>query len=189
MLEHIRRTAHFLVDTYNVLKSGVPNAIKVFNEEIIPEAFRPRGIRIDSGDMTYLSKEARKMLDEAGFPDCKIVGSNALDEFIIRDMLLQGAQVDLFGVGERLITSKSEPVFGGVYKLVAVEEQGEIIPKIKLSENVSKITNPGFKQVWRIFDRETGKAVADVLTSRMRLSMKAGHTSCLILNIHGKGRL
>ena len=114
-----------LVDTYNTLKSGVPNAIKTFNEEIVPRGFRPKGIRIDSGDIAYLSKEARKMLDEAGFHDCKIVASNALDETIIRDMLIEGAQVDQFGVGERLITSRSEPVFGGVYKLAAVEENGE----------------------------------------------------------------
>lgn len=155
----------FLVDTYNVLKSGVHNAIKVFKEEIVPRGFRPKGIRIDSGDITYLSKEARKMLDEAGFHDCRIVASNSLDEFIIRDILMQGAQVDLFGVGERLITSKSEPVFGGVYKLVVVEENGEMIPKIKLSENVGKITNPGFKQAWRLFNKENGKAIADVLTA------------------------
>lgn len=155
----------FLVDTYNVLKSGVPNAIKVFKEEVISKGFRPKGIRIDSGDITYLSKESRKMLDKAGFTDCKIVASNSLDEFIIRDILDQGAQVDLFGVGERLITSKSDPVFGGVYKLSAIEENGKIIPKIKLSENVGKITNPGFKQVWRLFDNETGKAIADVLTT------------------------
>lgn len=154
----------FLVDTYNVLKSGVPNSIRVFNEEIVPRGFRPKGIRIDSGDITYLSKEARRLLDEAGFPDCRIVASNSLDEYIIRDILIQGAKVDLFGVGERLITSRSEPVFGGVYKLVAVEEGGKIIPKIKLSENVGKITNPGFKQVWRLFDGRTGKAIADVLT-------------------------
>lgn len=154
-----------LVDTYSVLKSGVPNAIKVFNEVIVPKGFRPKGIRIDSGDITYLSKEARKMLDKAGFQDCSIVASNSLDEFIIRDILTQGAQVDSFGVGERLITSKSEPVFGGVYKLVAVEENGEMVPKIKLSENVGKITNPGFKQVWRLFDKETGKAIADMLTT------------------------
>jgi nicotinate phosphoribosyltransferase len=153
-----------LVDTYNVLKSGVPNAIKVFKEEVVPRGFRPKGIRIDSGDITYLSKEARKMLDTAGFPDCKIVASNSLDEYIIRDILAQGAQVDSFGVGERLITSKSEPVFGGVYKVAAVEEDGKIIPKIKLSENVEKITNPGFKQVWRLFDKENGKAIADVLS-------------------------
>jgi nicotinate phosphoribosyltransferase len=153
-----------LVDTYNVLKAGIPNAIKVFGEEIVPRGFRPRGVRIDSGDITYLSREARKMLDEAGFNDCRIVASNSLDEYIIRDILIQGAQVDSFGVGERLITSKSEPVFGGVYKLAAVEENGVMTPKIKISENVGKITNPGFKQVWRFFDRETGKAIADVLT-------------------------
>ena len=154
-----------LVDTYNVLKSGIPNAIKVFNEEVVSKGFRPLGIRIDSGDIAYLSREARKMLDEAGFKDCKIVASNALDEYIIRDILSQGARVDQFGVGERLITSRSEPVFGGVYKLSAVEEAGEIIPKIKLSENVGKITNPGFKQVWRLFDRKSGKAIADVLAN------------------------
>lgn len=153
-----------LVDTYNVLRSGVPNAIKAFNEVIIPMGYRPKGIRIDSGDIAYLSKEARRMLDEAGFEDCKIVASNALDEFIIRDILIQGAKVDSFGVGERLITSKSEPVFGGVYKLVAVEDNGEITPKIKISENVGKITNPGFKAIWRLFDKNTGKAIADVLT-------------------------
>lgn len=153
-----------LVDTYNVLKSGVPNAIKTFKEELLPRGYRPKGIRIDSGDITYLSKEARKMLDAEGFQDCKIVASNSLDEYIIRDILIQGAKVDLFGVGERLITSKSEPVFGGVYKLTAVEENGEVESKIKLSENVDKITNPGFKQVWRLFDRDSGKAIADVIT-------------------------
>jgi len=153
-----------LVDTYDVLKSGVPNAIKAFNNVLVPKGYRPKAIRIDSGDITYLSKQARKMLDAAGFPDCQIVASNSLDEFRIHDILVQGARVDSFGVGERLITSSSEPVFGGVYKLVAIEENGEIIPKIKISENVEKITNPGFKQVWRFFDRETGKAVADLLT-------------------------
>jgi len=153
-----------LVDTYDVLKSGVPNAIEAFNKILVPRGIRPKGIRIDSGDITYLSKQARKMLDEAGFPDCQIVASNSLDEFRIHDILVQGAKVDSFGVGERLITSSSEPVFGGVYKLVAIEENGGIIPKIKISENVEKITNPGFKQVWRFFDRETGKAVADLLT-------------------------
>lgn len=153
-----------LVDTYNVLKSGVPNAIRVFNEEIVPRGFRPKGIRIDSGDVTYLSRRARKMLDEAGFEDVAIVASNSLDEYIIRDILNQGACVDSFGVGERLITSRSEPVFGGVYKLCAVEEDGVVVPKIKVSENVEKITTPGFKQVWRLFDRESGKALADVIT-------------------------
>lgn len=155
----------FLVDTYNVLKSGVPNAIKVFNEEVVPKGFRPKGIRIDSGDITYLSKQARKMLDQDGFSDCQIIASNSLDEFIIRDILMQGAQVDLFGVGERLITAKSDPVFGGVYKLAAIEENGKIIPKIKLSENAGKITNPASKQVWRLFDRDSGKAIADLLTT------------------------
>lgn len=154
-----------LVDTYNVLKSGVPNAIKVFNEVLLPQGFRPSGIRIDSGDITYLSRKARKMLDDAGFEDCKICASNSLDEYIIRDMLMQGACVDSFGVGERLITSSSEPVFGGVYKLSAVETtEGKIMPKIKISENVVKITTPCFKKLWRLFDRESGKAIADVIT-------------------------
>lgn len=154
-----------LVDTYNVLKSGIPNAIQVFNEVLVPQGYRPAAIRIDSGDITYLSRKARKMLDAAGFEDCKICVSNSLDEYIIRDMLIQGAQVDSFGVGERLITSSSEPVFGGVYKLVGVEkEDGSITPKIKISENVSKITTPCFKDLWRLFDRETGKAIADVIT-------------------------
>ncbi len=153
-----------LVDTYNVLKSGIPNAIKIFREELLPRGIRPQSIRIDSGDMTYLSRKARKMLDDEGFTDCKIIASNALDEYIIRDILMQGAKIDAFGVGERLITSRSEPVFGGVYKLAAVEQDGKIIPKIKLSENVEKITTPGFKQVWRLFDNESGKAMADVIT-------------------------
>ncbi len=153
-----------LVDTYNVLKSGVPNAIKVFKNEIVPRGCRPKGIRIDSGDITYLSKMARKMLDEAGFSDCKIVASNSLDEYLIRDMIAQGAAVDSFGVGERLITSSSEPVFGGVYKIVAVEENGIPMPRIKLSENVSKITTPCAKKVFRLFDNKTGKALADVVT-------------------------
>ena len=153
-----------LVDTYNVLKSGIPNAIKVFNEELLPIGKRPAGIRIDSGDITYLTIEARKMLDEAGFPDCKIVISNSLDEHVIRDVLSQGAQINSFGVGERLITAKSEPVFGGVYKLVAVEDNGKIKPRIKVSENEEKITNPGFKQIYRIFDNKSNKAIADLVT-------------------------
>lgn len=153
-----------LVDTYNVLKSGIPNAIKAFDQEVFPRGFRPKGIRIDSGDITYLSKKARKMLDDAGYPDVKIVASNSLDEYIIRDMLNQGAKVDTFGVGERLITSKSEPVFGGVYKLVSVFQGEKEIPKIKLSENVSKITIPGFKSLYRLYSNETGKAIADVIT-------------------------
>lgn len=153
-----------LIDTYNVLKSGLPNAIKVFDEVVTPKGFRPKGVRIDSGDVTYLSKKMRKMLDDAGYPDCKIVVSNSLDEYIIRDTIMQGACVDSFGVGERLITASSSPVFGGVYKLVAVEKNGKIIPKIKISENSAKITTPGFKKVYRLFNNETGKAIGDVVT-------------------------
>lgn len=153
-----------LVDTYNVLKSGIPNAIKVFNEVLKPQGKRPKGIRIDSGDITYLSRKARKMLDDAGYPDCGIVASNSLDEYIIRDMLIQGAKVDSFGVGERLITSASSPMLGGVYKIVAVKNGDEDIPKIKLSENVQKITTPGNKRVYRLYDKETGKAIADLIT-------------------------
>lgn len=149
-----------LVDTYNVLKSGVPNAIKVF-KEINPKI---KGIRIDSGDVAYLTKKARKMLDDAGLTDCTITVSNSLDEYIIRDVIMEGAKIDSFGVGERLITARSEPVFGGVYKLTALEKDGVIIPKIKISENVEKITNPGFKTLYRLFDKETGKALADVMT-------------------------
>ena len=156
--------ATLLVDTYNVLKSGVPNAIRAFKEVLVPRGYRPAGIRLDSGDITYLSKKARKMLDDAGFADCKIVASNSLDEYIIRDLLLQGAKVDSFGVGERLITSKSDPVFGGVYKLCAVEDEaGNIVPKIKISENAAKITTPHFKKVYRLYSRDTGKAIADLL--------------------------
>ncbi|WP_324822636.1 nicotinate phosphoribosyltransferase [Sinanaerobacter sp. ZZT-01] len=149
-----------LVDTYNVLKCGVPNAIKVFKEK------KPQnmGIRIDSGDITYLTKRARAMLDEAGFKDCKIIVSNSFDEYLIRDVISQGAKIDSFGVGERLITSKTEPVFGGVYKLAALESNGKIIPKIKISENVGKITNPGFKKVYRLYDKGTNQAFADVIT-------------------------
>ena len=149
-----------LVDTYNVLKSGVPAAIKVF-KEMKPESM---GIRIDSGDVTYLTKKARKMLDDAGLQDCKIVVSNSLDEYIIRDVLLEGACIDSFGVGERLITAKSEPVYGGVYKLAALETNGQLIPKIKISENVEKITNPGFKGLFRLYDKTTGKARGDIIT-------------------------
>ncbi|WP_206458804.1 nicotinate phosphoribosyltransferase [Anaerovorax sp. IOR16] len=149
-----------LVDTYNVLKSGVPNAIKVFKEK------KPQniGIRIDSGDITYLTKRARAMLDEAGLQDCKIVVSNSFDEYLIRDVISQGARIDSFGVGERLITSKTEPVFGGVYKLSALEVEGTIVPKIKISENIEKITNPGFKKVYRLYDKTTNQAFADVIT-------------------------
>lgn len=149
-----------LVDTYDVLRSGVPNAIRVFKELDPPS----KGIRIDSGDVSYLTKKAREMLDEAGFEDCKIVVSNSLDENIIKEVIDEGACIDSFGVGERLITAGSEPVFGGVYKLAALEKDGEIIPKIKISENVGKITNPGFKTLYRLFDNDTGRAVADLIT-------------------------
>ena len=153
-----------LVDTYNVLKSGIPNAIKVFNEVLLPLGCRPKGIRIDSGDLAYLSKKARKMLDEAGFEDCKICGTNALDEFLITSLLDQNAEIDSFGVGENLITAQSNPVFGGVYKLAAIEENGVITPKIKVSENIEKITNPGFKKLYRFYNNKTGKAIADLIT-------------------------
>lgn len=152
-----------LIDTYSVLKSGIPNAITVF-KELEKAGHKGVGVRIDSGDIAYLSKRTRKMLDDAGLDYIKIVVSNSLDEFIIRDLIMQGAKIDSFGVGERLVTSRSEPVFGGVYKLCAVEENGEIVPKIKISENIVKITNPSYKEVWRLFDNETGKAQADVIT-------------------------
>lgn len=156
-----------LIDTYNVLKSGLPNAIKVFNEILLPKGFRPKGIRIDSGDITYLTKKCREILDEAGFSDVQIVISNSLDEFIISDVLSQGACIDSLGVGERLITARSEPVFGGVYKLSAIEDPvGNIIPKIKISENEEKITNPGFKNIYRIYDKKDNKAIADLITLR-----------------------
>lgn len=153
-----------LVDTYDTLQSGIPNAIKTFDEVLKPMKIRPKGIRLDSGDLAYLSKQARKMLDKAGYEDCKIVVSNSLDEYTIRDLFNQGAKIDSFGIGERLITSKSDPIFGAVYKLCAVEENEKIIPKIKVSENVEKITTPGFKQLYRIYDKETKKAQADLIT-------------------------
>lgn len=153
-----------LVDTYNVLKSGVPNAIRTFQEVLLPKGIKNFAIRLDSGDITYLSKKAREMLDQAGLTECKIVASNSLDEYIIRELLNQGAKIDIFGVGERLITSKSEPVLGGVYKLCAVEqEDGTLLPKIKVSENVTKITNPHFKKVYRLFENQTEKAIADLI--------------------------
>ncbi len=153
-----------LVDTYNVLKSGVPNAIRVAKEVLEPAGHRLKGVRIDSGDIAYLSQQTRRMLDEAGLQDCGIVVSNSLDEFLVLDLLRQGACIDSFGIGERLITAKSAPVFGGVYKLVAIDDkQGGIIPKIKISENVDKITNPHFKKVYRYYDLESGKALADEL--------------------------
>ena len=157
--------AVLLVDTYNTLKSGVPDAIRAFNEVLRPQGITKCGIRLDSGDIAYLSKEARKMLDAAGWQSCTISASNSLDENLIRDLLLQGAKIDCFGVGERLITARSEPVFGGVYKLVAVEDpDGTINPKIKISENVTKITTPHFKKLYRFFGNDTGKAIADYLT-------------------------
>ena len=156
--------ATLLVDTYNTLKSGVPNAIRVFNEVLKPKGITKCGIRLDSGDMAYLTQKARKMLDDAGWTECKISVSNSLDEYIIQDLLRQGAKIDMFGVGERLITARSEPVFGGVYKLAAVEkEDGTIQPKIKISENVGKITNPHFKKLYRFYGNDTGKAIADYL--------------------------
>ena len=156
--------ATLLVDTYNVLKSGIPNAIKAFKEVLLPKGIKKCGIRIDSGDITYLTRKARKMLDEAGFTECRIVVSNSLDEYLIRDMLLQGAKIDAFGVGERLITAKSDPVFGAVYKLAAVEdENGNITPKIKVSENAAKITTPHFKKIYRLYSNESAMAEADLI--------------------------
>ena len=153
-----------LVDTYNTLKSGIPNAIRAFNEVLKPKGIAKCGIRLDSGDMAYLTRKARQMLDDAGWTECKISVSNSLDEYIIQDLLRQGAQIDMFGVGERLITARSEPVFGGVYKLVGVEQaDGTVMPKIKISENVGKITNPHFKKLYRFFGNDTGKAIADYL--------------------------
>lgn len=152
-----------LVDTYDVLRSGIPNAIRVAKEVLEPMGKRLKGIRIDSGDLAYLTKKARKLLDKAGLEDCKIIISNSLDEFTISSILSQGGCVDSFGVGERLITAKSEPVFGAVYKIAAVEEEpGVFVPRIKISENVEKITNPGLKKVYRIIDEE-GRAIADMI--------------------------
>ena len=156
--------ATLLVDTYNTLQSGLPNAIRAFNEVLKPLGITKCGIRMDSGDMAYLSRKARKMLDEAGWTECQISVSNALDEYLIENLLHQGAKIDMFGVGERLITAKSEPVFGGVYKLVAVEkDDGTIVPKIKISENIGKITNPHFKKLYRLYGNDTGKAIADYM--------------------------
>ncbi len=153
-----------LVDTYNTLKSGVPNAIRVAKEVLEPLGKKLKGIRIDSGDLTYLTQESRRMMDEAGLTDTKITVSNALDEYIIRDLLVQGAKVDSFGVGERLITSRAEPVFGGVYKLSAIERDGEVIPRMKISDNLAKVTTPCNKEVWRLYDKSNGKAIADLIT-------------------------
>ena len=156
--------ATLLVDTYDTLKSGIPNASRAFNDVLKPMGVTTCGIRLDSGDLAYLTRKARQMLDEAGWESCKITVSNSLDEYLIRDLWLQDAKIDAFGVGERMITARSEPVFGGVYKLVAVEnDDGEIIPKIKISENVGKITTPHFKKLYRFYGRDTGKAIADYL--------------------------
>ena len=152
-----------LIDTYNTLKSGIHNAIKVFNEVLVPRGYRPKAVRIDSGDLAYLSKKLRVILDEAGYSDCKICGTNSLDEYTITSLFEEGAKIDLFGVGENLITSSSTPVFGGVYKLVALEYNNKITPKIKISNNTEKITNPGYKKVYRFYDKETNKALADVI--------------------------
>ncbi len=154
-----------LIDTYDILKSGVVNAIKVAKDVLIPMGKRLKGVRIDSGDLAYFSKKLRKILDAEGMSDCKIVVSNSIDEYLIKSLQKQGAKIDSYGVGERMITSKSDPVFGGVYKLAAVQNaKGEFVPKIKISENVEKITNPGRKKLWRIYSRETGYGLADLLT-------------------------
>lgn len=152
-----------LIDTYNVINSGILNAIRISKEVLEPMGKRLKGVRIDSGDIAYLSKKCREILDDAGLKDCTIVASNSLDEFIITDLLDQGAKIDSFGVGERLITAKSEPVFGCVYKLAAIEKDGKIVPKIKISENEEKITNPGYKKVWRLYDRKSDNPIADVV--------------------------
>lgn len=153
-----------LIDTYDTINSGIVNAIKVFNDVLLPKGYRPKAVRLDSGDLAYLSKQVREILDNAGFPDCKICVSNSLDEYLISSLLEQDAKIDSFGVGENLITAKSDPVFGGVYKLVATETDGKIIPKIKISENIAKITNPGFKKIYRFYDKVSNKALADVIT-------------------------
>ena len=154
----------FLIDTYNTIESGLPNAIKVFNEVLKPKGYRPKAVRLDSGDLAYLSKKVRKILDETGYEDCKICATNSLDEYLIKSLIEQDAKIDLFGVGENLITAKSEPVFGGVHKLVALEKDKKIVPKIKVSENTAKVTNPSVKKVYRFYDNETKKAIADVIT-------------------------
>ncbi len=158
------QNATLLVDTYNTLQSGVPNAIRAFDEILKPLGIKKCGIRLDSGDLAYLTRQARKLLDDAGWTECTITCSNALDEYLIEDLISQGACIDCFGVGERLITARSEPVFGGVYKLAGVEQDdGTIVPKIKISENIDKITNPHFKKLYRFYGRDTGKALADYL--------------------------
>lgn len=156
----------FLIDTYNTLQSGLPNAIKVFDEVLKPQGIRPIAVRLDSGDLAYLSKKVRSILDKAGYSDCKICATNSLEENLITSLIEQGAKIDLFGVGENLITAKSDSVFGGVYKLVAMEKNGEILPKIKISENIEKITNPSFKKVYRFYCKDTNYALADVIMLR-----------------------
>lgn len=156
----------FLIDTYNTLQSGLPNAIKVFDEILKPQRIRPVAVRLDSGDLAYLSKKVRKILDDAGYEDCKICATNSLDENLITSLIEQNARIDLFGVGENLITAKSDSVFGGVYKLVAMEKEEKIIPKIKISENADKITNPSFKKVYRFYCKNTNYALADVIMLR-----------------------
>ena len=153
-----------LLDTYDTLNSGLINAIRVAKDYLEPNGYRMQGVRIDSGDMAYLSKKIRKALDEAGMQDCNIVVSNSLDEYLIKSLIDQGAQINSMGVGENLVCSKSAPVFGGVYKMSSVYENGEMIPKIKVSENVEKVTNPGFKDLYRIYDKESGKAIGDLMT-------------------------
>ena len=153
-----------LLDTYDTLKSGLPNAIRVAKEYLEPNGYRMQGVRIDSGDMAYLSKKIRKALDAAGMEDCNIVVSNSLDEYLIQSLISQGAQFNSMGVGENLVCSKSTPVFGGVYKMSAVYEDEKMIPKIKVSENVEKVTNPAFKDLYRIYDKETMKAIGDIMT-------------------------
>lgn len=157
------KTCVFLVDTFDTIRSGIPNAIRVAKEVLIPKGYRLKAVRIDSGDLSYLSKKARKLLDEAGLEDCKIIASNSLDEAIIDDLISQDSPIDVFGVGENLITAKSNPVLGGVYKVVAFEKNGTVVPKIKMSENVEKLTNPGYKKLVRFYDNQTHKAIADVL--------------------------
>ncbi|MEG2295178.1 MAG: nicotinate phosphoribosyltransferase [Oscillospiraceae bacterium] len=167
--QHYPDDCVLLIDTYNVVNSGVPNAIKVFDSVLKPQNKRPKAVRIDSGDIAYLSKKVRIMLDKAGYEDVKIIASNSLDEFIIRDLLLQDAKVDLFGVGENLITSKSDPIFGGVYKLVAIQKGDVYTPKIKLSETMEKITTPHFKNLYRFYNKENGKAIADYITLKQEI--------------------
>lgn len=175
MQKFIQIGCTFLIDTYNTLESGLPNAIKVFDEILKPQGIRPVAVRLDSGDLAYLSKRVRKVLDNAGYPDCKICVTNSLDEYLINSLIEQNAKVDLFGVGENLITAKSDAVFGGVYKLVGIEKNGEIIPKIKISENVEKITNPSFKKTCRFYSKDTGYALADVIMLKDEVISEKGY--------------